>query len=54
MWISNSEEPGVIDTMGYYPDCSTTDTLLTLFSMGFLKNNTVWGHYAPPSNFGVC
>ena len=28
--------------------------MLTLFSMGYLKNTTVWGsHYGPPPNFVV-
>ena len=27
--------------------------LLPLFSMGYFKNTTVWGHYAPPCNFDV-
>ena len=31
-------------------------TFLTLFSMGYFKNTTVWGgggHYGPPPNFVV-
>ena len=33
----------------------TLVTYLTLFSMGYFKNTTVWegGHYGPPSNFVV-
>ena len=27
--------------------------ILTLFSMGYFKNTTVWGHHGPPSNFIV-